>query len=359
MQPGIFWVQDASGSSENEQAHTVSFGDTNNLPSCDCHDWLKFKLPCKHMCSVFSSFPDWGWDMLNINYTANALFNLDFSCIKPWIDSQQTETSSLAPENIVNDTDSGKMVTVKLPVATDPYAIHEHGENDSDSTRTDVSSFFDKMDVANKTHPYQQIESQCRDLLQNLTRLSQNISINNAQLERLKTDLQLSIGIFSPIKNCQLNKQVTVPAINQLTNSMHIASSAQPLHSIASSSAVFSPSLFTNNLSTAIIYPNKRSVSGMSRSMDEVPRKKNATGLHAKESSLDGSFLSDDDVSTMQSGDTDIEDETIEITTEPSDMQVLHAALVKESADATDEVNLIMQTNAAMGTANEQMEYNQ
>ena len=93
--------------------------------------------------------------------------------------------------------------------------------------------------------------------------------------------------------------------------------------------------------------------------MDEVPRKKNATGLHAKESSLDGSFLSDDDVSTMQSGDTDIEDETIEITTEPSDMQVLHAALVKESADATDEVNLIMQTNAAMGTANEQMEYNQ
>lgn len=33
--------------------YTVNFGDESSHPSCDCLDWNKSKLLCKHFCAVF------------------------------------------------------------------------------------------------------------------------------------------------------------------------------------------------------------------------------------------------------------------------------------------------------------------
>lgn len=213
MQPGVFWVQDASGNEATEQAHTVSFGDAASLPSCDCLDWQRYKLPCKHLCSVFSSFPDWGWDMLNSSYTANTLINLDYSCIKPWVDAQDKQTEKLSHYNIAptfnlkgddlkvtkskstlgstieKATICGSDIKISGVELEVPMVNKASGTSSSGSS----SSRVDVEDV--EEEGADDIAVQCRDLLTNLALLNSKLGKND-HIERLKADLVASIGML-------------------------------------------------------------------------------------------------------------------------------------------------------------------
>ena len=65
--------------------YKVSFGSTNDsgTPSCECEDWKKTLLPCKHMIAVFENFQEFGWDSLPGTYTTSPYFNLDYDVINP------------------------------------------------------------------------------------------------------------------------------------------------------------------------------------------------------------------------------------------------------------------------------------
>ena len=72
--PGVFNVKSGGG----KQSYEVRYGDDKNLPHCQCPDWRRYRLPCKHLCACMKAFPEqWGWEQLGSKYTSNPLFCLD------------------------------------------------------------------------------------------------------------------------------------------------------------------------------------------------------------------------------------------------------------------------------------------
>ncbi|XP_075070539.1 uncharacterized protein LOC142159545 [Mixophyes fleayi] len=72
---GIFKV---NSEYDKEKYYTVNLG--AECPECTCEDWIKFLLPCKHMCCIFQFVEGWGWEKINPSYSNNALFILDTDC---------------------------------------------------------------------------------------------------------------------------------------------------------------------------------------------------------------------------------------------------------------------------------------
>jgi hedgehog interacting protein len=61
------------------KAYLVQFGNQSIYPSCQCLDWQKHRLPCKHFCAIFQH-TQWKWESLSSLYKNNPLFCLDDLC---------------------------------------------------------------------------------------------------------------------------------------------------------------------------------------------------------------------------------------------------------------------------------------
>lgn len=119
----------------------MSFGDATSFPSCNCDDWQHFKLPCKHLCSVFQSFPDWGWDMLNGTYTANPLINLDFSCIQTLMQDKGKQVAKLSHFNPnANVTQIQANVTIDSTTTNSSKNINSTEPSSSISNPSEISN---------------------------------------------------------------------------------------------------------------------------------------------------------------------------------------------------------------------------
>ncbi|EDO30694.1 predicted protein [Nematostella vectensis] len=94
-QHGTFVVK--SGSSV-DKSYTIKFGTETTFPTFDCDDWRRNRLPCKHICAVFLSKSEWGWERLSPLCTQNPLLSLDELCISsspPSADCKNTERVTL------------------------------------------------------------------------------------------------------------------------------------------------------------------------------------------------------------------------------------------------------------------------
>ena len=49
----------------------------STYPHCDCSEWRPSRLPCKHLCLIFSCIPGWGWEKVTFMYRKSPLLNLD------------------------------------------------------------------------------------------------------------------------------------------------------------------------------------------------------------------------------------------------------------------------------------------
>jgi len=76
---GHFQVQSATDSS----LQYMLYFDADGMPSCDCFDWKRFHLPCKHFCAVFALYPDSGWDKFPAGYRDSPFFTVDDSIVGP------------------------------------------------------------------------------------------------------------------------------------------------------------------------------------------------------------------------------------------------------------------------------------
>ena len=77
LEDGKFEVQSTTSQG---QWYSVNFGNDSNHPSCQCADWNKTKLPCKHFCAVFRNTES-KWNDLSPLYRHLPILNLDENCL--------------------------------------------------------------------------------------------------------------------------------------------------------------------------------------------------------------------------------------------------------------------------------------
>ena len=81
--------------------YLVRFGNKSTYPSCQCLDWQKHRLPCKHFCAIFQH-TQWKWESLSLLYKNNPLFCLDdfcFTCIGSMNDHKLPENKQTQCNN--------------------------------------------------------------------------------------------------------------------------------------------------------------------------------------------------------------------------------------------------------------------
>ena len=61
--------------------YSLSFGDDETMPHCECVDWEKNRLPCEHFLAVFRYFKGWGFDKLPTHYTESPFLTLDHDVV--------------------------------------------------------------------------------------------------------------------------------------------------------------------------------------------------------------------------------------------------------------------------------------
>ena len=59
--------------SSSDKMHKVDFG----APSCECKDWIRFHMPCKHFFAVFLHRKKWQWSSLPQEYLLSAYLSQD------------------------------------------------------------------------------------------------------------------------------------------------------------------------------------------------------------------------------------------------------------------------------------------
>lgn len=187
LHPGIFTVQCCS-TADDDLLHTVSFGDTNSFPSCDCLDWLVFKLPCVHLCAVFNNYPGWTWDMLSIPYKSSPVLNVDWS----FLPEHSVNAAEQLPGNIIDKSTQTSDVTLI-------------------SNSAQLSKMTKMSDPRRMTETPQVLASQCRGLLQQLTKM-QLANHGRNDLYRLKSNLKELIYIFSNSTSKQKTLSTTASA---------------------------------------------------------------------------------------------------------------------------------------------------
>ena len=63
------------------KTYTLDFGNDENLPYCECEDWQRHKLPCKHFCALLVGGYE-VWNSFSSRYQHSPYFNLDPVIIK-------------------------------------------------------------------------------------------------------------------------------------------------------------------------------------------------------------------------------------------------------------------------------------
>lgn len=86
--PGLYNARSDAGNDE----YQVWLGSDNYLPSCQCLDYKRNRLPCKHICAVIR-LPNVGWDSLGSRFSSHPLITLDECVLQP------SKTKAECPHN--------------------------------------------------------------------------------------------------------------------------------------------------------------------------------------------------------------------------------------------------------------------
>ena len=75
-------------SSLRSDEYRVELGVDQNFPSCECDDWKKTLLPCKHMLSVIQHVDGVSWESFSKRYRESPFINVDHSVSSPPSDDE-------------------------------------------------------------------------------------------------------------------------------------------------------------------------------------------------------------------------------------------------------------------------------
>lgn len=76
LDDGHFLVKSQTPGSS--QVYSLNFSSTEfPVPFCDCDDWAKHHMVCKHFCAIFRHIDGWHWEQLPEEYRNNPFLTLD------------------------------------------------------------------------------------------------------------------------------------------------------------------------------------------------------------------------------------------------------------------------------------------
>ena len=158
------------------------------MPSCECLDFRRNGLPCKHFFSVFKHFPEWQWESLPENYRNNPFLSLD----------EESPFSCPTNENPISHHDN-------LPQMEEPR----------DRQRPDTP----RDNKLNTERKLRQNQMACRSILKELTTLTYNVCDPSA-LDDLKTGLKPILSKFEghQLKDEQENISASTKKIGIVNN---------------------------------------------------------------------------------------------------------------------------------------------
>jgi len=132
---GTFLVPSVASSG----TYTVQLQSSSGVPSCTCPDWLKYRLPCKHMLAVFGAYLDWGWDSLPAAYQNFPHFSPDPSILcrplesdaTPHDDGDSGSAYPVADTSLIQQSPSALEtvivgVLMLLPITTSRLLLHRN-----------------------------------------------------------------------------------------------------------------------------------------------------------------------------------------------------------------------------------------
>ena len=161
---GIFFV-----SHGGERQHKVSFGNEYNYPSCDCWTWTARMELCEHFCTVFKELDTWHWCQLSPLFTGNPIFRVD----RTQLDTPYKEMPRCGDPDQHDLVKSSKEF---IHVTMDDFGAEEVLEHDM-CTNGDITT---DNDVAGDAWQLNQKQTTCKSLLEQLSRMSEQVTDTNA-----------------------------------------------------------------------------------------------------------------------------------------------------------------------------------
>ena len=147
----------------DEEYNTVTIHHLNeNLPCCECPDWKKFQLPCKHILAVFTKY-NYVWNNFPSVYKNSPYFSVDFDFIDK-IDHRPVQ-NEVVDADVVDESESIEEDVVHL------------------------------LKLPKKIYPKRTIASSCRDMLKELKDLTYVVR-NLDSFESLEEELSTILEAF-------------------------------------------------------------------------------------------------------------------------------------------------------------------
>ena len=152
-------------SSSKEIFHQLDLGDKYSFPTCNCHDWKKHLMPCKHFLALFEHKTGISWNPLGDFHRKSPYFNIDSEAF-----GLDADTSTLYPA--VDNYD----------VSTDISLSKEKPRENNIS----IENYRESLLPVNK--PKCKTDLDCREILKQLKSLTYIIT-DAATLKELKENL--------------------------------------------------------------------------------------------------------------------------------------------------------------------------
>ena len=161
---GIFTVRSES----NEGAYNVfssSPGD-ESIPSCECLDWQRNYLPCKHMLAVIMSADGWSWEDLPVEYQESPYLTLDKEVLFQNVKDMELPTL-VQDQELYNSYNMPPRPNTGVEGAHNSCSMTETPCSNKDSMSAPTST----SEIPKKIYPKRTLVTRCCDLLAKIKNL--------------------------------------------------------------------------------------------------------------------------------------------------------------------------------------------
>lgn len=187
--------------------YCLSFGDANTICKCECLDWQKWWLPCKHFIAIFAHYPDWQWEKLSPLYRDSPYFSLDEELLNHL--QYDPQDDAILPGRVTSIEDSSCAAQVKVDSSHD--ATNTNEDNDSPMLPLPLKKKYHMSTAAN-----------CRELLAQLNSDTFLVHSQEALADLKETLSQALTSLRSHIKNengIKLEQRDTAPCLKRKLSS--------------------------------------------------------------------------------------------------------------------------------------------